>query len=136
MSAYAQSLSDIDLGGIWSDVKAGVTKATDEVVTQAETATKEAAAGLVRSGKDAVSQQIDKLVGGGSNSQTTPALPVTQSTEKPVVTTNSTLSGLGKYAVPGAVGVGVFLWKKSILWAAGAALAAFWIAGRMRKGGR
>ena len=143
MSAYAHSLNDIDLGGFIRSATEGVTGAANELVTKAEAATKEAAAGVVRSGGDAVSQAFNKLVGGGGGATSTvptstvPALPATQSAETPVATTTPTaMSGLGHYAIPAAVGVGVYFWQKSILWAAGAAFATWWVAGRMRKGGR
>lgn len=136
MSAYAQSLADFSLESLWNQAKEGITTAGNELVGKAETATSEAAAGLVRQGGDAVSREINKLVGGGGGGSTPqPPLPA-QKAETPVETPGSTLSGLSRYAIPAGVGVGVYFWQKSIVWAGVAAVAAYFIAAKMRKGGK
>ncbi|MBU3720568.1 MAG: hypothetical protein FGM22_07380 [Burkholderiaceae bacterium] len=137
MSTYAQSLNDIDLTGFVNSAYEGVKGAANELVANAEAATKDAAAGAVRSGEQAVSREINRLVSGGGTSPAAPTLPATQSAETPVPTQSTQAgAGLGKYAIPAAVGVGVYLWHKSVLWAAGAAFAAWWFTNRTRKGGR
>jgi len=137
MSAYAQSLSDFDIGNFYEKIKEGVTQGADEIVTEAEQATKEAATSVVRQGRDLVSGELSKVVGGGgATTVVPPSLPV-QPTETPTGTTKpSMLSGLSRYAIPAGVGVGVYLWQKSVLWALGAAVATAVIVPMMRKGGK
>lgn len=131
---YSQSLQDFSLENLWNKAKEGVTDATNTLVGQAEAATKKAASDVVDQGASAVSSEINKLISGGGSKTPTPPLPV-QSTEQPV-TTASRLSGLTQYAIPAGVGVGVYFWQKSIVWAGVAAVAAYFIASKMRKGGK
>lgn len=130
---YSDTLQDFSLESLWSSAKEGVTEATNKLVGEAEAATKKAASDVVDKGSQAVTSEINKLIGVGGNNTPQPPLPV-QATEKPV-TTASRLSGLTQYAIPAGVGVGVYFWQKSILWGAGAAVATLLITRMMRKGG-
>jgi hypothetical protein len=139
MSQYAQSLSDVDLGQIGTNIIASAESAAENAVRQAEDAAKAAASGVVQSASAAVERGISNIVGGGSTTPSTSTFPPVQAAEKPVGTTTQQpggmLSGLPNWAIPAGVGVGVYYWQKSILWAAVGAGSAWYIAKKMRKGG-
>lgn len=137
MSAYAQSLSDIDFGGIVDGIVGGAEDIASDLVGKAEEGVKSASTTLVNSGSQALSREINTLVNGGTPTAT---LPAPQSAETPVTTRTATkggnfLSGLPTWALPAGVGVGVYFWQKSILWAVGATAVAFFVSSKMRKGG-
>lgn len=143
---FVQTLGDgIDLGQIGTQITSGISTAAQNLLNQAEQGVQSAANSAVNSATDAVGNVIRNATGQGAAPATGGvAIPVlAQPAERPVVTTPQTgssaqgmMSKAKPFLLPAAVGVGVYLWRKSILWALGGAVAAHFIVPRlMQKGG-
>lgn len=121
--------------------------AAEDLVSKAEAAVGGAAENLVSTGQQSVSTAVDRLINGAPQSAPTgqpSSAPQAQETpvagRTPGATSTSNVMNKAKelvktYGVAAAAGTGLFLWKKSILWAVGGAVGAHLIAKKMRKGG-
>lgn len=143
---YASGLGDgIDLSNIGSQITTGLSTVAGNVLNQAEQGVSKAASAAVDTATNAAGTVLRNITG-QAPSGSSATLPVSQPAERPVAsapapaastsTSTGIMSNAKGFIVPAAVGAGVYLWRKSIVWALGSAVAAHFIVPKlMQKGG-
>jgi hypothetical protein len=140
-TTYISSLSDSILDNPLQAAENLLETALDGVERSAGTTVQS----VIQSGERAVTTAVDGVlnpqtapVRQQAETQVSPAIPTrTQPTTRTIAGPGSPLSGdnLKKLAIPAAAAAGVWFWKKSIVWSAGAAAAAWFVANKMKKTG-